>query len=276
MRSRACLCAAAMLLTSPVLAQGKLLATGGAWQIEGQAGGGLVPWAVIAGYGEAGEWGGTVAGTRVRVDDFDLTVAGVSAGFGNRVELGYARQSLGVDPLRLTIEQDVLSAKLRLAGDLVYPGLPAVAAGIQYKRNRDAAVPTALGAEDDEGVEAWLATSRLWLNALGGRNVFTNLTLRVSDANQTGLLGFGGAHGGHELLLEASAGVFLTRHWIIGAEYRQKPDNLAAVREDDWRDVFVGWFPNKRFAVVAAWTDLGDVAGLPDQSGWYLSLQVNR
>lgn len=268
--------AQSLLAAAPAVGQGKLLATGGAWQLEGQAGGGIVPWAVVAGYGEAGEWGGAAGATQVRVDDFDLTVAGASVGIGNRLELGYARQSLHVVPLDAAIDQDVLSAKWRLAGDLVYPGLPAIAVGAQYKHNRDFAVAQALGATDDSGVEVWLAASRLWLDAVGGRNLFTNLTLRFSDANQAGLLGFGSENSDRELLAEVSAGVFLNRYWILGAEYRQKPDNLAGISEDDWSDLFVGWFPNKRFAVVAAWANLGDIAGLRDQRGWYLSLQLSR
>jgi hypothetical protein len=273
------LCLALLLAAGPALAQGKLLATGGAWQLEGQAGGGIVPWAVVAGYGEAGEWGGSAGATRVSVDDFDLTAAGATLGLGNRLEFGYARQSLRVAPLDLTLDQDVLSAKWRFAGDLLYPGLPALSAGVQLKHNRDFTVPEALGAAGDTGVDGWIAASRLWLNAVAGRNLFTNVTLRASEANQAGLLGFGSrssAGSDHELLLEASAGLFLDRHWVVGAEFRQKPDNLAAVREDDWADLFVGWFPNKRVAVVAAWADLGDIAGLRDQRGWYLSLQVNR
>ena len=87
------------------------------------------------------------------------------------------------------------------------------------------------------------------------------------------MLGFGDER---QLQLEASAGIFLNRQWVLGVEYRQKPDNLAAVVEDDWSDVFLGWFPGKRFAAVFAWTDLGSIAGLPGQGGWYLSLQLNR
>ncbi len=59
-------------------------------------------------------------------------------------------------------------------------------------------------------------------------------------------------------------------------EYRQKPDNLSFAREDDWYDVFVGWFPTKRVSLVAAWSDLCSIAGLDDQKGLYLSLQVSQ
>jgi hypothetical protein len=267
----------ALLATVPALGQGKLLATGGATQIEGQAGGGLVPWAVTAGYAEAGEWGGAAAFTRVSVDDFELDVASLAVGIGNRFELSVARQTLEVQPLDLSIRQDVYAGKLRLGGDLVYGDLPQVGLGVQYKRNADFTVPAALGADSRDGVDVTLAATRLWLGALAGRNVVGNLTLRSSAANQTGLLGFGAAgDSDRDLLVEGSLGVFLTRHWVAGVEYRQKPDNLAAVREDDWVDAFVGWFPNKRVALVAAWADLGDIAGLRSQRGLYLSLQLSH
>ena len=60
MNVRACCVALMGLLWSPLLLadQGRLLATGGATSLEGQAGGGIVPWAVLAGYAEEGEWGG--------------------------------------------------------------------------------------------------------------------------------------------------------------------------------------------------------------------------
>lgn len=260
-----------------VRADSRLLATGGATPFEGQAGGGIVPWAVISGYGEEGEWGGAAALTRVQVDDFELDVASLSLGVNNRFELSYARQKLKVQPLDLSIRQDVFGGKLRLGGDLVYGQLPQLTAGVQYKRNLDFAVPSALGADSRDGVDYYLAASRLWLGGLLGRNVVTSLTLRSTEANQAGLLGFGAAGAGdRDWLAEGSVGLFLNRHWVAGLEYRQKPDRLAAVAENDWMDAFVGWFPNKHFAVVAAWADLGDIAGLTSQRGWYLSLQINR
>ena len=45
----------ALLCADPVLAgDGRLIATGGATSVEGAAGGGLIPWAVISGYSEQG------------------------------------------------------------------------------------------------------------------------------------------------------------------------------------------------------------------------------
>jgi hypothetical protein len=261
---------------TPVLGKSKLLATAGGQQFEGQAGGGIVPWALLSGYGDVGEWGFSAAASQVRVDDFELSVAGVSASYSNRVELSYARQHLAVQPLDLSIAQDVFGAKLRLTGDALYGPLPAITAGALWKHNRDAAIPFALGAQDDSGTDLTLSASKLWLNAFAGRNLFGNLTLRNTDANQAGLLGFGGPQGERDWVAEGALGVFLNRHWVVGVEYRDKPDNLPAAREDAWWDGFVGWFPNKRFSVIGAYTALGDIAGLPDQTGFYLSLQLTH
>jgi len=261
------------LLSGPALADSKLLATSGGQQIEGQAGGGIVPWGIISGYGDDGEVGGGLALSRVTVDDFDLGVAGLSVGVNNRFEAGVARQRLAVNPLNLRLEQDAIGAKLRLGGDLLYGAMPSITAGVQHKRHRDGTVPRALGAQADSGTDYLVSAARLWLNAVAGRNVFANLTLRSTEAHQTGLLGFGDDR---RWVAEGAAGIFLNRHWILGAEYRQKPDRLPGLREDDWWDLFIGWFPSKRLSLVAAYTDLGSIAGLPDQTGVYLSLQVTR
>ena len=106
--------------------EGRLLATGGATSLEGAAGGGIMPWAVLAGYGERGEWGADVFATRVETGDYRLDVTGVAAAYGNRIELSYARQRFDLGTLardlRLpdnSLSQDVLGLKLRLAGDPV-------------------------------------------------------------------------------------------------------------------------------------------------------------
>ncbi len=69
---------------------GRLIATGGASNIEGSAGGGITPWAVITGYSEQGEWGATAFATHINLPDYNLDVAGLAVAYGNRVELSYA------------------------------------------------------------------------------------------------------------------------------------------------------------------------------------------
>ena len=263
---------------------GRLLATGGATSIEGSAGGGIVPWAVIGGYGSEGQWGGDAFVSRSLTEDYALDVQGLVFGWNNRVELGIARQRLGLPTLAAALalpvdrfRQDVYSAKLRLVGDLVYTPWPQVSLAAQHKRQRDFAVPALVGARDDSGTDWLLSAGKLWLGGAGGYNLLANINLRATRANQTGLLGFGGdRRDARSLVWEGSVALLIDRHWAIGYEYRQKPDNLHFAREDDWRDAFVAWFPSKRVALVAAWVELGDIATLRDQRGWYLSLQVSR
>lgn len=260
----------------------RILATGGATQIEGAAGGGIVPWAVIAGYGSSSEWGVTGFYTHVAVDDYDLDAAGFAVGYSNRIELSYARQqfdlgtlgdALGIDK---KFRQDIFGAKVRLWGDLIYGHAPQVSAGMQYKRQLDFAIPQAVGARRDDDVDFYLAATKLFLAGLFDRNVFVNATVRFSRANQIGILGFGGDKDDtRDALFEGSAGIFFTRHIAAGVEYRQQPDNLSFADQDDWFDVFIGFFPNKHLAVVAAYADLGSVATLENQTGWYLSLELS-
>lgn len=269
------------LLTMPALAAAeglpgsKILGTAGAVNIEGAGGGGLLPWAFIGSYASEDEVAATVSASSVNVDDFDLKTTGLLFGFYNRVELSLAKQWLRVEPLDLTIEQHVVGAKVRLAGDTLYGTMPQLSAGVQYKRNTEAEVAFALGADDDAGVDVYIAASKVWLDAVWGRNLALNTTWRYTDANQTGLLGFGAAGQGRAIAAETSLAIFINRYWAAGIEYRQKPDNLAGVREHDWRDVFVGWFPSKAVSLVAAYADLGTIAGLKQQEGLYLSVHLN-
>jgi len=252
---------------------GKLIATPGTTQLEGSAGGGIVPWAMLAGYATREQWSSSAYYTHVNVDDLQVDAFGAALNFRDRVALSVARQSLEVAPLDTEIDMDIFGAKLRLYGDVVYSDWPQLSLGIQHKRLRDKDTPTAVGAGDTEGTDFYLAASKLHLGALAGYNVLWSVTGRYSRANQLGLLGFGGDRDDdRELLLEGSAAVLLSRRIAIGVEYRQKPDNLSFAKEEDWADVFVAWFPNKNLNVTLAWAQLGGVAGLGSQKGVYASI----
>ena len=254
-------------------ADGKLLATPGISQIEGAAGGGFVPWAQLAGYGSRDEIAANVFCSRGNTDNYHLNVCGAQVGLYDRVELSLAQQQFHVDALDLNIEQRVLGAKVRLYGDIVYSRWPQVSLGVQYKKLDDPLVADLLGADQDSGTDVYIAASKLHLGAIAGYNWFWNITARATEANQTGLLGFGSAAGGSERdwQLEASTAILLSRHWAVGVEYRQKPDNRGP-REDDWHNFFVAWFPNKDVSVTAAYLDLGDIAGAASQRGSYVSV----
>lgn len=259
----------------------RLLVTGGASTIEGAAGGGIVPMAVLSGYGAQEEQSAAAFASYVDTGDYQLEVAGASVSWRNRIELSFAQQKLTHDSLTAalslptaSISQRIISAKVRVLGDLIYTPLPQISIGVQHKKNLDFLVPSVVGAKEDSGTDINVTATKLVLGGFLNRNLLLNANLRYTDANQTGLVGFGGdKNGDKEILSEVSAGVLLNRHWLMGAEYRQKPNNLSFIREDDWQTVFVGWFPNKRIAFVAAYVDLGEVAAFKNQTGWYLSLQ---
>ena len=263
------------LASLPAAAGSRLVGTGGVSAIEGAAGGGLSPWAVLTGTASEGEFAVTAAATRADLSDYRLDVRGVAINLHDRLELSAARQDLRLDTLGGRLRQDVYGAKLRMFGDLVYHPLGVWSVGVQHKRLRDRDLPRAVGARDTRGTDVYLAGSKLFFDVIAGRNVLANLTLRSTRANQGGLLGFGGdEESGRSLVAEASLAVMLTPRWVVGVEFRQKPDNLGFAREDPWRDVFTAYFFNKHVSLTGAWLDLGSIAGLRNQRGGYVSLQV--
>ncbi|ART62049.1 DUF3034 family protein [Kushneria marisflavi] len=266
-----------LLIDGQALAGSRLAGTGGVMQIEGASGGGLSPWGMLTGTVSEGEVAVTLGATRADVDDYHLVVSGVAANLYDRIELSYAHQRLALDTLGGNQVQEIYGAKLRLFGDVLYRPWGVWSLGVQHKALIEGqALARAVGARDTQGNDIYLAGSKLFFDAFAGRNLLVNTTLRSTKANQGGLLGFGGDRGNHrELMIETSVGLFLTPDWIVGAEYRQKPDNLGFAGEDDWRDVYVAWLISKHLSLTGALLDLGDIAGLERQRGGYLSLQLS-
>jgi len=255
-------------------ADGKLIATPGVSQIEGSAGGGLVPWAQLAGYASRDEVAVNAFCSRGTVDDYRLDVCGAQVNLYDRIELSLADQDFRVSALDLNIRQRVLGVKTRLYGDLVYSRWPQLSVGFQHKKLHDPLVANLLGAEDDSGTDYYVAASKLHLGAVGGLNWLWNVTARSTEANQIGLLGFGAQGEGRELVWEASTALLFGRHIAVGVEYREKPDNLG-LKEDDWKSVFVAWVPSKALSLTAGWIDLGEIAGADKQDGLYFSVMGN-
>jgi hypothetical protein len=265
----------------------KLTATGGVSQVEGAGGGGLVPWALITGYGTRDSWGANAHYTALRTQDYSLTSAGVALGVADRVEVSLAQQHFkgSLAPLdQLSIRQDIVGIKVKLAGDAVYEqdrALPQIAVGALYKRNGGVGGLGALGvtnvkqlgATDDSGLDYYVAATKVLLDT----SLLLNGTVRATKANQMGLLGFGGdRHDGYQAMLEVSAAYMFTRKLVGGVEYRQKPHNLGVDDEKAYYDVFMAWFPSKHVSVTGAYVGLGDVTVFNPrrQKGWYVSVQT--
>ena len=297
--------AAATLAGVPALADtGKLLLTGGVSAIDGAAGGGLTPWALVGSNATDGEVGASAYLTRAVTQDYALTGYGAAVGLYNRVELSLARQDFSAAPATALnglgfgvtpkehITMDVLGLKVRVAGDAVLDSdswMPQIALGLQYKDVNPGSIGPVLAflGTQTHGTDFYVSATKLLL----AQSVLVNGTLRSTRANQNGLLGFGsGAPGRNSRSLqgEFSVALLLSKNLAVGAEYRFKPNNLealgaaaglnAGLREQDWKDIFVAWAPSKNLSLTLAWVDLGQIlpaiTGNRNQNGFYLSGQV--
>jgi hypothetical protein len=278
---------------------GKLLLTGGVSGIEGAAGGGLTPWAVIGTNATAGETGFSAFVSTASTKDYGLNIYGAAVAFDDRFEFSIAQQdlntrsavaALGLPGLHL--KQNIIGAKVRVTGDAILDSdsvMPQIAVGLQYKTLGSTGLdPTlnALGAKRN-GTDLYVSATKLFL----GQGVLLNGTLRATKANQNGLLGYGATLGGNEdrysLQPEFSVAVLLSKNVVIGAEYRFMRNKLehagrtaglgSALRSEDWKDIFIAWAPNKNMSVTLAYVDLGVIVpGTTDsrkQQGYFLSTQ---
>ena len=132
-----------------------------------------------------------------------------------------------------------------------------------------------VGAKHASGTDVYLAATKLFLAGAMGRNLLVDATVRATKANQLGLLGFGGdLSDRYRAVFEGSAALFVNDAVALGAEYRSKPNNLGAFREQAFEDVFVAWLPSKHVAFTVAYAWLGRIANQPQEKGVYGSLQI--
>ena len=262
---------------------GKLLLTGGVTSIDGAAGGGLTPWAVIGSYATSGEIGATAFITRASTQAYGLTTYGAAVGFKDRVEVSIARQEFNASVVvpDTTLKLDIVGIKVKVAGDAVLDAdtwMPQIAVGAEFKHvNPGAAVGGVLDSVSAKrnGVDLYISATKLFL----AQGILVNGTLRATEANQNGLLGFGSADKrGYSVEPEVSVAYLLRKNLAIGAEYRFKPNNLgfagAAFKEQAWKDLFIAWAPTKHVSITAAYVDLGNIVGHAHQTGGYVSVQL--
>jgi Protein of unknown function (DUF3034) len=283
---------------------GKLLLTGGISSVEGAAGGGITPWAVIGSMAADGENGVFAHTSRLKTEDYGLNTLGVGIALKNTLELTLSRQDLSAAPARALnalgfnvsegahLKMDVLGIKMRVAGDAVLNSdnlMPQISVGVEFKRTHAGSIRPVLDflGSKTSGTDLYVSATKLLL----GERILLNGTLRYTNANQGGLLGFGASAPGqskHSLYPEFSVAYLLSRDLAVGAEYRFMPNKLEALgqaaglgsglQQDDWKDIFIAWAPNKHLAVTGAYVDLGQVVpgvtGGRKQRGLFASAQV--
>ena len=262
-------------------AGGKLMLTNGVTTIEGSSGGGISTWALIAGNETADGIGGSAHVSTIFLPDYRWESHGVAIGVRDRLELSYARQNLDTRDVGTklgigrgyTLNQDVIGAKLRVVGDAIYGSaiLPQIAIGMQYKHNLDAPIVAAVGARQARGMDIYVAATKLLLR----QSILLGTTVRYTNANQNGLLGFGSNRGANRSFqVESTLGYQVSRRVIVGGEYRSKPDQLEFAAENDWKTAYVAYAISKNLTATAAYVDLGAIATVERQRGAFLSLQT--
>ncbi len=260
--------------------------------IDGQAGGGIVPWALLSS-------GPTVAYTHITTQNLNVDSLAVNTSFANRVEVSYARNMLNVNGTNATavgglvganstdnVDNFGIKVKLNDMGD----SMPQFAIGAVYKKVSgnlyDNVLKPALGV-NNSGTDIYAAASKI-LNM--GKTVLLNGVIRATKADELGLLGFGGgvtagAPSGYKLVPEVSAEVFAASNVVVGAEYRKMPNFSVAGATDgvlhpnSAYDFHVVYVANKTFTLTAAYANLGEVAPAATntnrQNGLFLQGQVN-
>jgi Protein of unknown function (DUF3034) len=267
---------------------GKLPLTAGFNEIDGAGGGGLVPWALITGYGTADSWGANAHYTEVPLRDFSLRSYGVAVGALDRIEASFAAdkfEAIGTPLDGLAVQQHIVGLKVRLTGDAVYDQdswAPQTALGFEYKRNTGISNagalvnPRQLGATGDSGTDWYLSATKIILS----QSLLLDLTLRYTSANEFGLLGFGGdLKRGRSVQPEATVAYIVSRTVAVGVEYRSRPHNLVDDDEHNAWDAFAAWTLSRNVSLVAAFVRLGNILApatgqARDQDGAYVSLQV--
>ena len=119
------------------------------------------------------------------------------------------------------LKQDIVGLKVRVAGDAVLDSdtwMPQVAVGLQHKRTDAGDLgPTLFGplGAKRSGTDVYASATKLFL----GQGLLVNATLRLTKANQGGLLGFGGAQANsHKLQPEFSVAKLLSKNVVVGAD----------------------------------------------------------
>src|SRR3989344_1502043 len=143
---------------------------------------------------------------------------------------------------------DIVGIKVKVAGDAVLNAdswMPQIAVGLEHKRVRPGSIGSVLDflGTQTSGTDVYVSATKLLL----AQSLLVNGTLRSTNANQNGLLGFGAAAPG------------------------KNPRSLQP-------EFSVAYLISKNLSLTLAYVDLGRIVpGITNhrrQTGYYLSAQV--
>jgi len=208
----------------------------------------------------------------------------------NRLELGYGYNNFelgdlpkavaalpGSPQINGAVNLHNFNARLQALkeGEFGQKWLPALTAGVHYKRNDGISqinnqlggALRGLGIEDNDGVDVTLYASKL----VGGlpRPVLFNVGGRASRGAWDGL---GGFTGNYSFTFEGSVVVFLTDRLVLAAEYRQQPNDYTAIplirKSGDWWTLDAAYVVSKHFTVAAGYGHFGGVLNHEANGVW--------
>jgi hypothetical protein len=260
--------------------------------IEGYGGGAITPIAYLVNPArDKSDVAGlpSFAYSYVKAGEKDLQAFTITETLWGRVELGYAYDRFGVG----TLDDDILAAtgvnirrdhvglhnlNLRVLLINESTNLPAITAGVHYKRNdgiesidsRLGAALGSIGLDSREGFDFTLTASKLFTP--GGHPLILSAGLRSSEASHLGLLGFADER---STTFEGNI-VFIPTSWLLVAyEFRAKADPYGRIpgivgRENDWHAVDVSWLIDEHSTLVVGWGRLGTLANTKENDAWYV------
>jgi hypothetical protein len=225
-----------------------------------------------------------------------LTAETLTENLLGRIELGYSweRFALGELPRKLETATgaDVHESAMNLQnfnirgmlvkdGDFCTSWVPAVTAGIHYKYNQNwstlnnelGGALSSIGVTHRDGLDFTLYTTKL-VKVLP-RPFLVSAGVRASKAAQIGLLGF---TDDYKATAEANFGLFVTDHFIIAGEYREKLSDYKQVpglvyKEHDWFTADAAYIVNNRLTVGAGYGYFGEVLDQPARGVWGVKIK---
>ena len=253
--------------------------------IEGYSGGAITPMAYIcnASCSKACCGNPVVSYSFLNIGTKEMQVFSVTQPLFNRFEIGYAYNYLnlgsltddirdaGMDPGRdnVQLHHFNLRGMIIKENDFGLP-LPALTAGVHFKYNdgvqridRNLGGPfKAIGLDRSSGVDFTLTASKMFPKLVFDRPLILTGGLRLSEAAQIGLFGFGDTY---HATFEGSV-VYLPTDWLaLGYELRTKADPYGKIpglvgEEDAWQAFSASWMVNSHLTVSAVYGMLGNVA----------------
>jgi hypothetical protein len=252
--------------------------------IEGYSGGAITPTAYICNGGCSRNCcgGPVISYSFLNIGTKEMQVFAVTQPLFNRFEIGYAYNYLNLGSLTDDIRgvgmnpgrDNVQLHHFNLRGMLIKENdfglpLPAVTAGVHFKYNdgvqridRNLGGPfKAIGLDRSSGVDFTLTASKMFPQLAFGRPVFLTGGVRLSQAAQIGLFGFGDTY---HATFEGSA-VYMPTDWLtLGYELRTKADPYGKIpglvgEEDAWQAFSASWIVNNHLTISAVYGMLGIV-----------------